>query len=76
LIKFTLLKIWAYLLYTVPVIAPSLYFNNCGIGPVPAAICSLLGGMIALHFVISEDNEQNHKDLKLLIMRKRHFDGR
>jgi len=71
---FLALKIKAYLLYTLPIVAPSWWAFTHYSG-VAAAILSLFGGMVLMHIVITDDAKENHKNLRHLVMRKRHFDS-
>jgi hypothetical protein len=57
---FFVLKTKAYALYSIPLIA----------FPV-----SIIGTMIVLHFIISDDAKENHAGLRMLVMRRRHFDA-
>ncbi len=52
---------------------PSWYFIE-KFSAVPGMIFSLLGGMIVLHFMITEDSKEAHEGQIHLIMRRRHFE--
>lgn len=72
-IKYLAYKVRVYFFYTVPVLLPLFYaflsFESLWY-IIPFGV---IGGMIVLHFLVTEDNEAGHKELKLLVMRKRHF---
>lgn len=72
-IKYLACKVRVYFFYTMPILLPLFYaflaFDNLW-HIIPFG---LFGGMFVLHLMVTEDNEAGHKELKLLVMRKRHF---
>ena len=72
-VSFVLQKAAIYALFTIPIIAPTIYgfirFDELW----KSLALGLIGGVIAMHFVITDDSKEGHKGLAKLIMRKRHF---
>lgn len=40
---------------------------------IPGMILSIIGGMAVMHFILTEDSKEAHKDQAHLIMRFRHY---
>lgn len=73
-LMFVVLKLKAYVLYSVPLIAPS-WLAIANLEELIAFPVSIIGTMIVLHFIISDDTKENHSGLRMLVMRRRHFDA-
>jgi hypothetical protein len=71
---FFVLKTKAYALYSIPLIAPS-WVAMANLEELIAFPVSIIGTMIVLHFIISDDAKENHAGLRMLVMRRRHFDA-
>jgi hypothetical protein len=72
-VSYVFYKVRVYFTYTLAIILPACYgfirFDNFWY----SFAFALVGGMIMLHLLITQDNKDAHKEQKLLIMRKRHF---
>ena len=59
--------------YALAFVGPTMYFT-INFSQAEAFFYSWLANMVVLYWILSSDEPENLKDLKYLIMRRRHFD--